>query len=298
MSDQEPNVPRHTPFFSLVLATVGRTEPLGPLFDSLAAQTDRDFELLVVDQNPDDRLAPLIDRARQAGVDVHHLRAPKRGLAFARNVGLGEARGRFVAFPDDDCWYEPDVLQQVRAAIPEDMALHGVVGRWVEEDPDGLRLARMLTFESWRSMRGGDASSICLFLDRELVDRLGRFDIRFGVGCWYGAGEETDLVIRALAEGARIAFRPAVRVHHKPPEPAPAIDAQLFGEARRRARGTGALYRKHRMSPWVVIRGLASPIVKGAFSRRPHVAIAHGACVSVGRLEGMVRWRREERGKS
>jgi glycosyltransferase involved in cell wall biosynthesis len=282
------------PFFSLVLATVGRTEPLGPLFDSLAAQTERDFELLVVDQNPDDRLVPWIDRARRAGVNVHHLRAARRGLAFARNVGLEVARGRFVAFPDDDCWYDDDVLQQVRAAVPDDVALHGVVGRWVEEDPQGLRLARMLTFESWHRMRGGDASSICLFLDRALVERLGRFDVRLGVGCWYGAGEETDLVIRALAQGARFAFRPEVRVHHKLPAIAPAIDPKLFGEARRRARGTGALYRKHRMSPWVVIRGLASPIVKGAFSARPHVAIAHGACVTVGRVEGMLRWGREE----
>jgi hypothetical protein len=115
-----------------------------------------------------------------------------------------------------------------------------------------------------------------------------------GVGCWYGAGEETDLVIRALAEGARIAFQPQVRVHHRLPQPAPRLDPVLLDETRRRARGTGALYRKHRMSSWVVIRGLASPLVKGAFSRRPHVALAQGAYMTMGRLEGMMRWRREE----
>jgi glycosyltransferase involved in cell wall biosynthesis len=282
------------PAFSLVLGTVGRTEPLAPLFDSLAAQTDRDFELVVVDQNGDDRLAPYLSRARDAGLAVVHLNVERRGLAFARNAGLDVARGRFVAFPDDDCWYEPDVIASVRAAIAADGGLHGVVARWVEEDPQALRPAQMLSFSSWHRMRGGDASSICLFLDRALVDRLGRFDVRLGVGCWYGAGEETDLVIRALAGNTRIAFRPEVRVHHRLPAPAPALDARVLEESRRRARGTGALYRKHRMSSWVVLRGLASPLVKGAFSRRPHVALAQGAYVSMGRLEGLMRWRREE----
>lgn len=283
------------PFFSLILATVGRTDQLGALLDTLARQTDRDFELIVVDQNPDDRLVPWLDRARAAGIRLEHLKAPKLGLAFARNIGLEAATGRFLAFPDDDCWYDDDVLEQVRSAVPTGTEYDGVVGRWVEEDPQALRPAQMLSFDAWHRMRGGDASSICLFLSRELVDRLGRFDARLGVGCWYGAGEETDLVIRALAAGASIAFRPSVAVHHRLPAPPPRLDVAVWREARRRARGTGALYCKHRMSPWVVVRGLASPIVKGIFSRRPHVALAHGAFVSVGRLEGLVRWRREER---
>jgi GT2 family glycosyltransferase len=282
------------PFFSLILATVGRTDTLGPLIDTLAQQTDRDFELIVVDQNPDDRLAPWIERARGGGIRLLHLKTPKRGLAHARNVGLEVASGRFLAFPDDDCWYEHDVLEQVRRAVPSGSEFDGVVGRWVEEDPHALRPARMLSFRDWHRMRGGDASSICLFLSRALVDRLGRFDARLGVGCWYGAAEETDLLIRALAVGARISMQPSVAVHHRLTAPPARLDVSACHEARRRARGTGALYSKHRMTPWVVVRGLASPIVKAVFNRRPHVALAHGAFVSVGRLEGLLRWRREE----
>jgi glycosyltransferase involved in cell wall biosynthesis len=291
------NRPPHNdrgPFFSLILATVGRTREVGQLLETLVRQTERDFELIVVDQNPDDRLVPVLDRAREAGIDVRRLRAPRRGLAFARNLGIDVARGQFLAFPDDDCWYDLDVLEQVRRAVPGGNEFDGVVARWVEEDPQALRPEQMLSFRAWHRMRGGDASSICLFLRRELVERIGRFDARLGVGRWYGAGEETDLVIRALSVGASIAFRPSVAVHHRLSAPPRRLDVAAYSEARRRARGTGALYVKHRMSAWVVVRGLASPIVKGIFSRRPHVALARGASVSVGRFEGLMRWRREE----
>ena len=46
--------------FSLIVATIGRTEELVRLFHSLECQTHRDFEAIIVDQNTDDRLIAII----------------------------------------------------------------------------------------------------------------------------------------------------------------------------------------------------------------------------------------------
>ena len=278
------------PYFSLILATVGRTDELGRLLGTLAPQTDRDFELIVVDQNQDDRLVPFVDDATLAGIPTRHVRSSRRGLSHARNMGLDVARGQVVAFPDDDCWYELDVLAQARRAMDGDSLADGVVGRWVEEDPDRERPAHQLSFETWHGLRGGDASSICLFLRREMVEQAGRFDDRLGAGAFFAAGEETDLVLRALRNGAVLRFVPDVSVHHKRAQPASRWDLRDFRDSLRRGRGTGALYAKHRMSPWVIVRGTMSPVIKGLCSRNPIIRGTQGVYGALGRLHGMVSW--------
>lgn len=88
---------------SLVLATVDRVDAPMVLVESLAGQVERRFELIVVDQNPDERLGPVIARARAAGIEVLHLRQAVPNLALARNTGIEAARGEWIGFPDDDC---------------------------------------------------------------------------------------------------------------------------------------------------------------------------------------------------
>src|SRR3569832_91242 len=77
---------------SLILATYGRAEELGRAVDSFLSQTDRGFELIIVDQNPDERLAPFVEQAREGGLDVRHVRMDTPGLSAAR--GRGGARAR------------------------------------------------------------------------------------------------------------------------------------------------------------------------------------------------------------
>lgn len=279
------------PYFSLILATVGRTDVIERLLRTLSAQTDRDFELIFVDQNADERLAPLVLEAIGLGLQTRHVRTARRGLSHARNLGLDVARGVVVAFPDDDCWYDADVLAQARRALDGAERTDGVVGRWVEEDPDRQRPPHALSFETWHGLRGGDASSICLFLRRELVERVGRFDDRLGAGTFWAAGEETDLVLRALRMGATLRFVPDVGVHHHRAQPPSQWDPRAFQDTLRRARGTGAIYAKHRMSAWVVMRGTVSPVIKGLCSGRPLVRGMHGLYGSFGRLHGMLSWR-------
>ncbi len=281
---------------SLVLATIGRTAELEVCLKSLAAQTDHAFEVLVVDQNCDDRLLPVVEAARESGLTVNHLRLDHPGLSRARNLGLVHAIGEVIGFPDDDCWYEPDAVAAVRRAFAAEDGLQGAVGCWVEQSNARGPLAPTgsLRNKDWRNFRGGDASSISLFLRKELIDQLGGFDPRFGVGHWYGAAEETDLILRALARGARLIHCPSARVHHHYSTTAQGSSASVCAAVRRRARGTGGLYAKHELQPWTVLRGLAAPVVIPFITLR-WPALVRGVFVSLGRLEGFLRWTLQER---
>ena len=110
--------------FDLVVATIGRTEELARLLETLAAQSSRDFRVILIDQNDDGRLEPIIERYRD-DIDLIHL-ASKPGLSRARNVGLRSLQADVIAFPDDDCWYPPDLLGRVADFLGRNPSLDGV----------------------------------------------------------------------------------------------------------------------------------------------------------------------------
>jgi glycosyltransferase involved in cell wall biosynthesis len=96
---------------TLIVATVGRTQELSRLLESIAAQTLTSLELIIVDQNADDRVKKLLEDSVSSLLCIH-VRSAK-GLSRARNVGIDLASGRILCFPDDDCWYPGDFLLRV-----------------------------------------------------------------------------------------------------------------------------------------------------------------------------------------
>lgn len=277
---------------SLVLATYGRCDELGRLLDTLVAQSDTAFEVLVIDQNPDDRLCGQVQRGLDCGLSIRHLRLDRPSLSGARNLGLQQARGDVIGFPDDDCWYEPETIARVRSAFGEKKNVDGLVGCWVEqfaatggETTDEVRLS----YAAWRRFRGKSVSSITIFFHRGLFDLAGDFDERFGVDCWYGAGEETDLILRALAAGARLEYRSSIRVHHEFSRTSASLPA-LCRTMRKRGRGVGGIYAKHEMSMWVIFRGVLGLVLRPLMSGRLRSTLV-GMSAFLGSLEGLLRWR-------
>jgi GT2 family glycosyltransferase len=146
---------------------------------------------------------------------------------------------------------------------------------------------------SWeRSSRFRDlpVSSITLFFHRELLERIGGFDGRLGVGQWFGAGEETDIVLRALRADARVVYEPGALVHHRVETGSRTSSLVMRRAAATRARGTGAMYAKHRLPLWVIARGLMSPLIKPLVRGQLGAELAYGAAIAHGRWQGWLRW--------
>jgi len=242
--------------FSLVVATLGRTEDLRALFASLADQTIRDFEVILVDQNHDDRLVPIVvDFAGR--LDIRHLRSPVRCLSHARNVGLLECRGAIVGFPDDDCLYPPGVLALVDARFAADPTLDMLTGP-AQSPTGGLGSGRWaatsgpITLETvWKTV-----IAFNLFVRRDLLQRIGGFDDDLGVGARFGACEETDLAIRGIKAGAKGFYDTELRVVHPDKRLTPAAVARAFNYGT----GTGRVLRKHDISTRIVLTFFVRPL--------------------------------------
>ena len=188
---------------SLVVCTLGRKEPLGRLLASLAQQTYRTFGIIVVDQNPEGYLDPVFDEHP----DLPIIRArSEKGLSRGRNAGLKQANGDIIGFPDDDCWYDPDVLQTVAsffAACPEIDLLSGRTFDAEGNDsvnrywPESVPITRLNVF--------GTGNSNTIFIRRGALEGVSGFDETLGVGANtpFQAGEESDLLLRCLDRGYR-----------------------------------------------------------------------------------------------
>jgi glycosyltransferase involved in cell wall biosynthesis len=242
--------------FDLVVATVDRTDALQALLRSLGAQTHDAFRLLVVDQNADARVAAVL--ARYSALDVLHLRS-ERGLSRARNAALPHLAADVVDFPDDDSAYPVDLLARVADRLATDPRLDGLTGRAAaaddQADPSWPADAAVLdTRNLWNRV-----ISFAIFLRRDVVERVGTFDERLGLGSGspWSSGEEVDYVLRAVRVGARVAYDPSLVVHH-------AVKRYTPGELRRVGRRDGAsvgwIVRRHGFGRRTVGRMLLRPL--------------------------------------
>jgi len=241
--------------FSLILATVDRTYDLQHFLGTLDGQQYRRFEVLVVDQNADDRLVDLLDLYKNR-MAIRHLRT-SRGLSHARNAGLQAATGDVLAFPDDDCWYSPDLLEQVASILEAQPRWDGVSGRTIDARGKSSvtrwdrRYGAITPWNVWRRV-----TSAAMFLRRRVVESVGDFDESLGAGAAgpWRAGEEIDYLLRALAGGFRLYYVPGLVVHHSIPLRDPGA---AFGYGM----GMGRVLRKHRYPMWFVTYHCLRPLI-------------------------------------
>lgn len=204
--------------YSLVVATLQDEGEFAAFLRSLQTlEPGPSFEVIVVDQNPDDRVVRTLGTCSE-GLTVVHERVPFRGASRARNLGAARARGVWLGFPDDDCRFSPDTLREVErwSSLPE---AHVVTGCTV--DPSGAPnllpwAGQPSPLTSWNVFHR--VTEPTLFVRRDTFGAVGGFDERFGPGAPFPAAEGIELMTRllpsvGLAQG-KAYYTPKVRVQH------------------------------------------------------------------------------------
>jgi glycosyltransferase involved in cell wall biosynthesis len=203
----------------LVVPTVGRTAELERFLESVAAQTwQGPTRVILVDQNADDRLSPIVE-ANSDRLALLRIRS-EPGTSRACNMGFRHCTADIVGRADDDCWYPASVLERVAAAFETHPEWDGLSGMSCDEsgrptqlpwDRSGGVVTRGNVFRR--------AIAFTLFMRRSLIDSLGEWDETFGPrpgpdGTIGGASEESEYLLRGLAAGFTIGYEPAIRICH------------------------------------------------------------------------------------
>ena len=90
------------PKVSIIMATYNRSATVKRAIDSMLAQTLRDFEFIIVDDGSSDETPQVLSKCSAADTRIRLLHQENKGLAAARNFGADKARGKYLAFMDDD----------------------------------------------------------------------------------------------------------------------------------------------------------------------------------------------------
>ena len=231
---------------SVVVATFDRPDFLRECLSSLVAQrTNRDVEIIVVDNHPASGLTPpVIAEFPQVKLFVE----TRQGLAYARNRGFLASRGEIVVATDDDVLAPPDWLENVIApfAAPEVMVVTGNVLPWqletkaqqLFETYGGLGrgpIKRTVDGAWFRQCRSAvptwslGATANAAF--RKTIFRHPEIGVMYealGPGMPSGVGEDTYLFYKALKAGFTVVYEPNAVVWHKHRREMPELRRQIF----------------------------------------------------------------------
>lgn len=216
---------------SLVIATFNRSASLLTLLESVVAQTAprSEWECVVVNNNStDDTAARFADfAARHPEYNIRMVEETNQGLSYARNRGIRESEGEYVAIVDDDERIAPDFIAayiRLFDSKPEAQAAGGPI---VAEYPTGRPrwMSRYTERPIANTMHFGD--EVCEFprgrvpgggnmaIRRSAVRRYGVFDTSLGyVGESLVGGEESDLFERLQIAEAKYYYVPEAVMYH------------------------------------------------------------------------------------
>lgn len=161
------------PLFSVLLPTHARADVIGLAIKSVLAQTEVDFELLVVGDGAEPGTAEAV--AAVADPRVRWFDLPKApGFGYAnRNRVLAEARGRYIAHMCDDDLVMPDHLACLRAMLDAGAVLAATRAIWVSSDGIGCPFPTNLDLpdeaEAFRSVANCSPSA-CFAYRRDALD--------------------------------------------------------------------------------------------------------------------------------
>lgn len=214
---------------SVIIPTYKRPNSLMRAVESLQKQMLDSFEIIVVDNCPNNALRKNINEFnRQAKFKVYHIEESKLGLHFARHTGARIAKGNILVFTDDDASFHPQWLKSYMIAFDDykDMVAAGGPVRPVWETAPPLWLKRILKDKEiftilslmepdkkFRLSKKGIFFGVNMAIRKNILFKLGGFNPEIFGKEWLGDGE-SGLNRKMWRKKMLIGYVPQALVYH------------------------------------------------------------------------------------
>jgi GT2 family glycosyltransferase/2-polyprenyl-3-methyl-5-hydroxy-6-metoxy-1,4-benzoquinol methylase/tetratricopeptide (TPR) repeat protein len=205
---------------SIVILTFNQLGYTRQCLASIAHSTDEDYEIIVVDNGSTDGTPDYLRSLPNVKLIEN---ATNRGFPAAANQGIKAAKGRQVLLLNNDTVVTTGWLWRLLDALYSDPKI-GMVGpssnnvSGPQQIPVAYRDLDGIDGFAWEWGRANHRKleetqrlvGFCMLIRREVIDRIGLLDERFGIGTF----EDDDYCIRAALEGYRLSIVRGAFVHH------------------------------------------------------------------------------------
>jgi len=225
-----------SPLVSVIIPAYNAARYIERTLESVLAQTYPNLEIIVVDDGSSDTTPEIVQAWTERDGRVQLVQQANGGVAIARNTGIAQANGEFIAPIDaDDLWHPTNLEQQIER-LTKAGEQTGVCYGWsvdIDEDdcPNGGFRAATIEGAVYRSMLChnflGNASSTVI--RRSALEAIGGYDMRFkqrqAQGC-----EDWDLYLR-LAERYDYCVAPQFLIGYRKTDDAMSGDYRQMGRS-------------------------------------------------------------------
>ena len=202
---------------SIVVAIFNRKDELFELLNSLIAQTDKDFEVIIVDDGSFVDLLPTVETFKEM-LNIQYFKKPNSGPGLSRNYGANLAKNDWLVFVDSDVIVEKDYIENIKKNLEKtDCAAFG----GADKAHKGFNLLQKAISYSMTSVfttggiRGSKKAvtrfqprSFNMGVNKEIFLKIGGFsEMRIG--------EDPDLSMTIWENGYQTAFFDDIGVYHK-----------------------------------------------------------------------------------
>jgi GT2 family glycosyltransferase len=227
------------PTCSVVVCTRDRVDDLRQCLESLCASKPKGSEIVVVDNaSPNDGTAKLA-----AKYPVRYVHEERQGLNWARSRGAREAQGEVVIYTDDDVIVDPNWIDAMRKPFV-DLDIAAVTGLILPRELEtpaqeyfenhfsfGLGFERRLSKipDIMPVMNGDVGVGASMAIRRQIINKLGLFDIEMDCGTIARSGGDTHAFYLLLSHGYRILYYPEAVCWHRHRKEISELKRTLYG---------------------------------------------------------------------
>ena len=228
---------------SAIIATFGRDIELKNLLTSITRQNYNEFEVIIIDQNRDNRVDKIIQKMDVSQKKLKIIKQQRNHLSKARNRGIKQASGDIYFFPDDDSIIPENFFLKIIEQFKKDTSIDFISVPVLETGHD---LSKFDT-ETYKKINIKNARTLTtatsILFKKHIITDIKSFDTHFGLGAVFESSEDLDFVLRTLYKGYVGCFYTDTFVIHK--NPVTAYNANTAQRAYRYNRGFGGLVKKH-----------------------------------------------------